>query len=201
MNVERAVNALRPGRVAPPLGVFLAAAVLFGCARPPDEAEAVKPALATDDDATSELERIRRALEQGLDVDEADADGRTRLMSAAFDGQTDVVTLLLEHGAEVDRRDPEGRTALMFGASGPFPGTVELLLRHGADVNAIDSAEGWTALMWAASEGQQPVVELLLGHGADRQAADQDGERAIDHARKRGQSHIVALLEGGPGSV
>lgn len=159
-----------------------------------------KPAPTNSDPGVAaRLERVRRSLEQGLDVNKADVDGRTSLMMAAFDGYADVVALLLENGADVDLRDSAGRTAVMFASSGPFPGTVELLLQHGADVNDFDSAEGWTALMLAAAEGHQPVVELLLRYGADADATDQDGERAIDHARKRRQSHIVALLESGPG--
>lgn len=154
----------------------------------------------TDPAAAARLERVRQSLEQGDDVNRADANGRTALMMAAFEGYADVVELLIEHGAEVDRRDGAGRTAVMYAASGPFPETVELLLESGADVNLIDAAEGWTALMFAAAEGQQPVVEVLLRSGADVELTDQDGDKAIDHARERGQAHIVALLESRPES-
>jgi len=148
-----------------------------------------------DPETAARLERVRQSLQQGRDVNETDADGRSSLMMAAFDGHTAVVALLLEHGADANLRDGAGRTALMFASSGPFPTTVEFLLQHGAQVNLSTSAEGWTALMWAGGEGHQPVVEILLRHGADAGAADQDGERAIDHARIREQPHIVALLE------
>ncbi len=145
--------------------------------------------------AVALAEYVQRQMEQGVDVDEVDPNGRTTLMIAAFDGHTDVVKLLLDHGAEVDHRDLAGRTALMYASSGQFPGTVQLLLDRGADVNSVDTDEGWSSLMLAAAEGLQPVVEVLLRGGADINATDEDGDKAIDHARQRGQKDIVALLE------
>ena len=195
----------------PRLGVALV--VLIGCASPsgnspPEpsrtvvEPEVVEtPEIKTQgmDPATNaRVERVRRSLEQGLDVDRADPDGRTSLMMAAFEGYTEVAEVLLEYGAEVDRIDVSGRTALMYASSGPFPQTVELLIENGADVNHADNAEGWTALMMAGAEGHGPVVEVLLTNGADIELTDQDGDTAIDHARERGQTDIVALLESWP---
>jgi len=162
----------------------------------PQTPEAPNPGL--DQASADRLERVRQSLQQGLDVNKADADGRTALMMAAFDGYTEVVELFVEYEAEVDLRDGAGRTALMYAASGPFPQTVELLIKSGADVNLIDTVERWTALMIAAAEGLQPVVEVLLRHGADIDITDADGDAAIDHARNRKQSHIVVLLESWP---
>jgi len=169
---------------------------------PADRAtQSPEPSKATDPAAAARLERVRTSLKQGLDVNKADAGGRTALMMAAFDGYTEIVDLLLEHEAAVDQRDGAGRTALMYAASGPFPQTVERLIKSGADVNLKDSVERWTALMIAAAEGQKPVVEMLLRNGADIGATDGDGDAAIDHARRRNQSHIAELLESWPAGM
>jgi ankyrin repeat protein len=165
------------------------------------EAEPAAPtatAKAPDPAAAARLEYVRQSIAQGLDVNKADDEGRTPLMMAAFDGLADVAGLLLENDAEINQRDGNGRTALMYASSGPFRETVDLLLEQGAEVNTADSVESWTALMFAAAEGHQDVVESLLRHGADLNATDQDGEAAIEHARQRGQSEIVALLESWP---
>ncbi len=177
----------------------IAFAVLVGCGSSPEDSRREPP--VTDPAAAARMERVRRSLEGGLDANKADANGRTALMMAAFDGYSEVVKLLLDYGAEVDRRDGAGRTAMMYASSGPFPQTVELLVQNGADVNRTDTDEGWTALMVAAAEGHQAVVEVLARRGADIEMTDQDGDAAIDHARERGQTHIVALLESWPGGT
>lgn len=150
---------------------------------------------AADPEMEQRIESVRSALDQGLDVNQADEDGRTLLMMAAFDGHTDVVRLLLDHGAAPDQRDTVGRTALMYASTGPFPETVELLLDRGAAVDHADSHEGWTALMFAAGEGLEPVVELLLLRGADPTLRDGDGDTAADHARTRGHPAVARMID------
>jgi len=161
----------------------------------PTQESAPPPPSPVDPATAARIAAVRSALDSGMEVDGTDENGRTALMMAAFDGYTDVVKLLLEHGADVHRMDPEGRTALMFAATGPFPETVDLLLEYGASVDRADTVESWTALMFAAGEGQLAVAELLLRYGADPKIKDADGDSAIDHARARGHSAVVRLLE------
>jgi ankyrin repeat protein len=139
-------------------------------------------------------ETVLQALQQGIRVDETDADGRTALMLAAFNGHTEIVKALLHHKAAVDTRDVAKRTALMFASSGPFHATVEVLLAAGSDVNAKDGIEGWTPLMFAAGEGQLEVVTLLLKHGAKPEIKDTDNETARDFAVRKGHTAVAELL-------
>ncbi len=80
-------------RIAPPAEAAPKAA---------ETSEATPP--VKDPGAEARLERVRRSLEQGLDVNKTDPNGRTVLMMAAFEGYTEVVELLLDYDAEVDRR-------------------------------------------------------------------------------------------------
>ncbi len=134
------------------------------------------------------------AVDDGARIDARDADGRTALMFAAFNGYTECVRWLLERGAAVGARENLGRTALMFASTGPFPETVQLLLEFASNPHDADQFEGWTPLMFAAGEGQLEVVRVLLDHGANPNATDKDGDVAADHAAKNRHPEVEALL-------
>ena len=140
-------------------------------------------------------QQVRLALKHGAEVNTSTAEGRTALMLAAFGGHNETINLLLERGAQVDARDAFGRTALMYSASGPYPGTVRALLERGANPNSRDAVEHWTPLMFAAAEGQADVVRALLSHGANGAVTDDDGDTALDFARRNGHAEVVRLLE------
>ncbi len=145
-----------------------------------------------------QIETVRRAIAQGVDVDAADEDGRTALQLAAFDGHTQVVQALLDEQPTIDHVDASGRTALMYAASGANRQTVELLLKSGADADVVDNVEHFTALMFAAAEGQREVVQVLLEHGADTTLKDTDGDSALDFALQNGHREVAALLQSPP---
>lgn len=142
-----------------------------------------------------EIQIVRQAVGQGVDVNAADEAGRTALMLASYNGHTEVTELLLEKGANIDAQNADGRTPLIFAASGPFPETVDLLLKAGADPNATDQVEGWSPLMFAAAGGHKEVVQTLLNHNANSSLKDKDGETAIDFAKNNNHTEIVNLLK------
>ncbi len=77
---------------------------------------------------------------------EVDESGRTALMHAAEEGQTEMCNLLLDRGASLEIRDADGRTALMHAACGGQGETCTLLLARGADLE-VRYESGRTALM------------------------------------------------------
>ena len=141
-----------------------------------------------------ELQSVRKAIEQGIEVDEGDELDRTALMLASYNGHTEVVWELFSAGADVNKANEEGRTPIMFAASGPFSETVQLLTENGAELNQQDSVEGWTALMYAAAEGNTDVIEILLAHDSDPSLEDDDGETAVDFAENNGHTETATLL-------
>lgn len=141
------------------------------------------------------LSVVQGAIEDGAEVDAADpVQKQTPLILAAFNGHTETVKYLLDQGAEIEARDSEGKTALIHACTGPFLETVKLLLDSGAEINARDSTEAYTPLMMAAGTGQEDVLQYLLSQGADKDLRDDDDERAIDHAKARGNFNLVSIL-------
>ncbi|WP_234572967.1 ankyrin repeat domain-containing protein [Rhodohalobacter sp. 614A] len=88
------------------------------------------------------IELVRQAILQGVDVQVADELDRTAMMFAAYNGHAEIVQLLAKEGAGINKVNSEGRSSCMFAASGPFPETVEFLLENGADPNLKDTDSG-----------------------------------------------------------
>jgi ankyrin repeat protein len=87
-----------------------------------------------------------------------------------------------------------GATPLHYGAKYGRLQCVELLLLRGANIEACDSMDA-TPLHWAALWGHEDVVSLLvMGWKADRLRKTNNGETALDIARRRGHHYIVSLL-------
>ena len=86
------------------------------------------------------LDAVMIAVEQGIAVNVANAEGNTALHAAAGRGYDDVVEYLVGKGARLDVRNEDGRTPLALAQRGgvrgrnatPHRSTVELLRRLGA---------------------------------------------------------------------
>ncbi len=65
-------------------------------------------------------------------VDTKDECGRTALMRAAYDGDTNIVKTLLGRGANVNERDVADATALTMATAGGCNEIVQLLREAGA---------------------------------------------------------------------
>ena len=131
----------------------------------------------------------------------------------ALDGQRyDIVTI-----AAVRNDVAMLRLALTLGASprnvtSPYQGTaliaaahlghdevVRELIRAGAPLDHINNL-GWTALLEAVILGDGgprhvAVLRDLVRAGANPVLADQQGVSALEHARKRGYTEMVAILD------
>ncbi|HZV96608.1 MAG TPA: ankyrin repeat domain-containing protein [Candidatus Nitrosocosmicus sp.] len=131
----------------------------------------------------------------------------------ALDGQRyDIVTI-----AAVRNDVAMLRLALTLGASprnvtSPYQGTaliaaahlghdevVRELIRAGAPLDHINNL-GWTALLEAVILGDGgprhvAVLRDLVRAGANPALADQQGVSALEHARKRGYTEMVAILD------
>ena len=137
---------------------------------------------------------VRALVGEGVDVNEARADGATALLWAAHWDDPDTVELLLGAGADPNAADDHGVTPLMRACENASAAVVRALLAAGADANAAQES-GLTALMVASRTGSRDVVRALLASGADVNATTTEtGVTALMWAVEAPHPDIVHVL-------
>lgn len=104
-------------------------------------------------------------------ADSIHSNGKTALMVAAKNGDSERIVQLIQKGADVNKTNNNGGTPIMYAALSGNVETVSLLIRHNANVNAL-ARNGWTALMIASVKGHVDIARMLLHHGAEPNQAD-----------------------------
>jgi len=157
-----------------------------------------------------------------LDPNKADKYGRTPLISACDNGNTEIVRLLLlQHTSRkaswlnVNKADKFGRTSLLSAVNGAHRSVVDMLLTcPGIDVNHNDNL-GWTAIVYAIVGcrnneaviqrarrdlrgfilSQRAILRSLLKHpGIDVNKPDKRGTSPLIYACSEARQDIVDLL-------
>mgnify|MGYP001038366824 CR=1 FL=1 len=126
-----------------------------------------------------DVNALSNALAEGGNIDATDPHGRSALIFAAYNPETDsgcpaCVEMLLSAGADPNHRMHFGNTALMIAAGAGEIEVCRVLLEHGADP-ALTNEAGLTALRMAYLTHRIDVVNLLqeltqeplLGEGKD----------------------------------
>jgi ankyrin repeat protein len=112
-----------------------------------------------------DVERIKKLIGQGADVNQVDPGGETALMYAAASGSAASVDCLLKAGATVNANPDGNGNALVAAVANNRPKNVEALLRAGADPNS-KNGEGDTVLRIATRRRFTEIVQLLKQAGA-----------------------------------
>ena len=90
--------------------------------------------------------------------------------------------------------DEKGFTPLVLATYLGHKEVTECLIDHGADLNYQDPMMGMTALMGVCFKGSLELAKLLIEKGADPSIQNENGETALDFAKKGGFEEIVGLL-------
>ncbi len=113
------------------------------------------------------LAEIEAFLNQGGDPNLTNKNGWTLLMSAAFKGNSRILTLLLERGASINSvNNVAGESALSIAAGSGHQKCVKILLEHGADVGVRPLGQSLLAFMKYAQHPSEEVIQLLVEAGA-----------------------------------
>jgi ankyrin repeat protein len=147
------------------------------------------------------VEVAKLLIEAGADVNAKDAIRDTPFLYAGAEGRDKILRHILATGkANLKDTNRYGGVALIPAAHHGHPDTVRILLETDINVNHVNNL-GWTALLEAVILGDggptySEIVRLLVDAGA-QPIPDRDGSTPLDHARSRGFSEIVSLLEAG----
>uniref|UniRef100_A0A3B4B673 Uncharacterized protein n=1 Tax=Periophthalmus magnuspinnatus TaxID=409849 RepID=A0A3B4B673_9GOBI len=119
------------------------------------------------------LEMSTLLLEKGgVPLESKDAEGRTALHVACWQGSVEMVNLLLKYSANPNAQDSEGRPPLHSIAwTGHTQVGRKLLETPGIDIDLCCN-QGATALSIAAQEGNVNIVAMLLDKGANPEHVD-----------------------------
>ena len=148
----------------------------------------------------NDVAMARLLVAHGADVNQQDNLKDSPFLYAGAAGYLELVKLFLENGARFDVFNRYNGTALIPACERAHLEVVKLLANtKGFPIDHVNRL-GWTGLMEAVvlGDGSQKyvaVVQVLVDAGCDIAIPDRDGVTALQHARARGYSHIVRVLE------
>jgi ankyrin repeat protein len=143
------------------LGLLISAVVFSQTATP------VPPGVLADAVLASDLDAVKKLVEQGADIHGLDtrpnvagANGRRPLNWAALENDTKMIELLLELGADINRQNLSGFTPLHHAAEVEAVEAIKLLLARGADTT-IKNKRGQTPGEYAVATRRHRAAEAL----------------------------------------
>lgn len=135
----------------------------------------------------------QRLLNNGVDANIRDTDGRSALWHASAQGHPAIVKTLLKHGAMPLAADRNGDTPLHRAVA--HPAVLKMLL-EGISTRQLDLANhaGSTALHHAASGGYHTSCNALMDAGANKDTRDSNGNTPLIVAVLAHQPEAVRVL-------
>ncbi|KAF7386824.1 caseinolytic peptidase B protein isoform X1 [Vespula maculifrons] len=132
------------------------------------------------------IPELKRALSDGIDVNERHPLGWTALQAAAINGKGDAVKFLIEKGADLNAGDNfinVYKTAMQKGLH-----TIEVLQKRSDEffdgLNSRASFHGFTALHYAVLANSKSCVKALLDAGADPTVENDAGHRPVEYTKE-----------------
>ena len=128
---------------------------------------------------TGDCKTVTWLIQQGVDVNHCNKDGRTAVHGAAQKENLDVLKLLHSNGANIHQETSNGSNCIMSASLGTGDcKTLIWLIQQGVDVNHCNK-DGWTAVHWAAQKGNLGVLKLLHSNRANIHQETSNGSNCI----------------------
>ncbi|KOP83967.1 ankyrin [Bacillus sp. FJAT-21945] len=108
-----------------------------------------------------DIENVLKLLDKGVDINLTDNSGRTAVMAATYNNQTEMVRTLIEKGADINIRDKNLNNVLLYAGAEGIIEVVKLAIEAEADTS-LTNRFGGTALIPASERGHVEVVKELL---------------------------------------
>jgi uncharacterized protein len=145
------------------------------------------------------IEVARFLIATGADVNAMDDIQDSPFLYAGAEGKLEILKMTVAAGADLDSTNRYGGTALVPAAHHGHVDVVRYLLTTDINKDHVNKL-GWTALLEAVILGDgsstyQQIVTLLVDAGADISIADNEGVTPLQHAKRRNQTEVVAILE------
>ena len=143
---------------------------------------------------------VKLLIQAGADINLQDEIKDNPFLYAGAEGRLDVLNLLIDARADTRITNRFGGTALIPAAErGHVEVVQELLSRTNVKIDHVNNL-GWTALLEAVILGdggprRTEVVRLLIAAGANVNIPDGRGVTPLSHARQRGYTQMIGLLE------
>ncbi len=106
------------------------------------------------------IEKIAKMAEKDAILNMQNNNGITALITAAIDGNTEIVKMLIKKGANLNTQDGQGRTALMYAVADGNTEIVKMLIKKGA-ILTMQSKSGNTALSLAKESKCTEITTML----------------------------------------
>jgi len=166
---------------------------------------------------------VHRVVEEGVDINAVDEQGRSALHLAARIGRLSIVEYLVKHGANTHIKDNFHKTPLVYAIEKNRVKVIIYLSKEvnkpqqdtytnvfdlaeegkteevreffqNVDINSINE-DGKTVLHIACEFRQVDIVKLAIELGVDKNIRDHDGRNALNYAKLSGNKTIIKLIQ------
>jgi hypothetical protein len=127
---------------------------------------------------TKEFDKLKQLLQDGVDINSQDSQGRTALMmslvpnfrnnnvfnlmnTSADNNDEKITQFLIENGADLNIKNNRGDTALIFAIELSNKNAVELLIKKGANVNITNNKKENALFYTPNDENHATVLEMM----------------------------------------